>query len=115
MRRGRTLPRRQGWMRRVGWSRVSAWSVARANLPGVPARRGAHQYVARALARRDLVASGIEHVEVALARPSSGGGSWRATRPSFEPRESGEVGVYVLILSDANTNSSTTTTTRVLL
>ena len=95
---------------------VYAQGVAHADLPGVPGCQLAGLLINTSRARRRdeiFVAGGVEHVGVALTQPSSGEGGLESYA-SFVPHECGEAGVYVLILSDANTNSSTTTTTRVL-
>ena len=57
--------------------------------------------------RRDetFVANGVEHVGVALTQLSSGGGELQSYAP-FVPHECGEAGVYILISSDENVDSS---------
>ena len=72
MSRGRGMPRRQGWRLEPACMRGAS--------PVLIYR--ACQLVGLLIRRRDeiFVASRIEHVGVALTRPSSGGGSWTATR-----------------------------------
>ena len=110
----RGLPLLQGWMGRRAGPGVSARGVARADLPGVPARTARHQHVARAPARRDLYRE-RDRARRSRADPALerwGVGSWRATRRlcRASAMRSGRCLRFDII--DENTNSSTTTTTR---